>query len=204
MASDVNLDDFVNNEIILHDNLYTPFWNYHSKIISSILPLSKKLTINTENNIYKIWQLNNIKQHTDIFNQYLTTTFVDSSNFNNNDILSSRKLRIFPNKTQIKLFNKCFNAHRLCYNNAINEINKRYNNKLNELINLTHCIHENCNENKFEKSFFCFDHINKKPKWNLNISRQNIREATLKKNSELNDGWLKEVQSIIFEAKLQI
>ena len=61
-----------------------------------------------------------------------------------------------------------------------------YYNKLNELINLTHCIHENCNENKFEKSFFCFDHINKKPKWNLNISRQNIREATLKKNSELN------------------
>ena len=204
MASDVNLDDFVNNEIIKQDNLYTPFWNYHSKIISSILPLSKKLTLNTENNIYKIWQLKNFKQHPDIIKQYLTCTLDDSSNNSSNDILSSRKLKIIPNKTQIKLFNKCFNAHRLCYNNAINEINKRYNNKLNELINLTHCIHENCNENKFEKSFFCFDHINKKPKWNLNISRQNIREATLKKNSELNDGWLKDVQSIIFEAKLQI
>ena len=69
MASDVNLDDFVNNEIIKQDNLYTPFWNFHSKIISSILPLSNKLTINTENNIYKIWQLNNFKQHSDIFNQ---------------------------------------------------------------------------------------------------------------------------------------
>ena len=158
MASDVNLVDIneiVNNEIILRDNLYTPFWNAHSKIVSSTLPLSDKLTIYTDNNIYKIWQLNNVKQHSDIFNQYLTNTLDDTSNINSNDnfndILSSRKLKIFPNKNQIKLFNKCFSAHRLCYNNAINEINKRYNNKLNEFTNLTHCIHENCNKNKFEK-----------------------------------------------------
>ena len=196
MASDVNLVDIneiVNNEIILRDNLYTPFWNAHSKIVSSTLPLSDKLTIYTDNNIYKIWQLNNVKQHSDIFNQYLTNTLDDTFNNSSNDILSSRKLRIFPNKTQIKLFNKCFNAHRLCYNNAINEINKRYNNKLNEFTNLTHCIHENCNDIKHNKSFFCKSHINCKPKWNLNISHQNIRESTLKKNSELNNGWLKDV-----------
>ena len=200
MASDVNLVDIneiVNNEIILRDNLYTPFWNAHSKIVSSTLPLPYKLTINTNNNIYKIWQLNNVKLHSDIFNQYLTNTLDDTSNINSNDnfndILSSRKLKIFPNKNQIKLFNKCFSAHRLCYNNAINEINKRYNNKLNEFTNLTHCIHENCNKNKFENKFFCKNHINCKPKWNLDISRQNIRESTLKKNSELDNSWLKDV-----------
>lgn len=41
------------------------------------------------------------------------------TNMTNNSSLATKRIRIFPNKEQKRLFNKCFNAHRYMYNKAV-------------------------------------------------------------------------------------
>ena len=112
------------------------------------------------------------------------------------DILCTRKVRFYPNKQQKSLFNKCFKAHRYCYNNAIREINNRYNTQKDIFTASKTCICDKCIKEKTEKSFFCKEHIDNKIKWNLSITLPSVRNSSMKTNKQLilpEELWLKEV-----------
>ena len=102
-------------------------------------------------------------------------------------------MRLSLTANQKKLFKLCAGTHRLFYNKAIEEINKRYNNKLYEFKSSKTCI--KCKEPKVEDSFHCLKHKNDKVKWDLQISLLYIRPVVMKSDSELepNELWQKEI-----------
>jgi transposase len=97
--------------------------------------------------------------------------------------ITTKKIRIFPNTTQKKLFNKCFGTHNFFYNLAINEINERYHNKYNEFNNNKTCIF--CNNEKDTSSFMCIEHKDNKISWNLKINLISLRNKILKSDKDI-------------------
>jgi transposase len=103
---------------------FKPFWNeYHNKLSENIwLP----------NNLE---QLNLTTSNSDHFRDSLKLS-IHSTNItsNNNQIINiitkdvdliTRKIRIYPNKRQIKLFTECLNCRRFIANEAISLLNSR-------------------------------------------------------------------------------
>ena len=109
-------------------------------------------------------------------------------------ILCTKKLRFFPNKDQLLLFNKCFKAHRFCYNKAVQEINTRFDTKKNEMNTHVGCCHKECKNQRPEGSWFCDKHTKEKVKWDLNVTLPSIRNASMQTDRNLPTGsWLKDV-----------
>ena len=100
-----------------------------------------------------------------------------------NEIITTKKIRFFPNTEQKKLFNKCFSGHRFFYNKAIEEINHRFNKKKEEFNSFQHCIH--CDQPKIDNTFTCKKHEKKQIPWKLDITLPSLRKSIMKSDKEL-------------------
>ena len=203
----------LDQELILTDQVLKPFWKVSSKNASDMLWLpptktdspdlalisSHGFSNNLERNL-QVWQMKTVPKIKTRLKNLLKTSWRSLQSFPpatmvEENILCTRKVRFYPNCAQKQLFDKCFTAHRLCYNNAIQEINKRYTDRKAEFAEAKTCIFKNCSCSKFEKGYFCEAHKNKQIAWNLNIVQGSIRNASMKTNEDLNinEMWLKDV-----------
>ena len=107
-------------------------------------------------------------------------------------IIRARKFRLKFLDNRVKdYFNLCFDAYIIFYNLAIKEINKRYYEKKKLFNDSKICIQKECKIKKANDCWFCDEHKDEKPIWNLNINIINFRKAlkidneSLKNNNEL-------------------
>ena len=127
-----------------------------------------------------------------------------------NEVTYARKIRIYPTKEQVELFNRCAGANRFFYNAANSfikeEYQKAYHKRIEELNKLVHCAHTfkdkktkeicNCNSPKTEGSFFCQEHQNSKLGVDMSFfNRSNIRDAVVPSENNLTEElmWQKEI-----------
>jgi putative transposase len=119
-----------------------------------------------------------------------------------------RKLRIYPNKQQLALFNKCLGTHRYFYNKANSFVKEAIQNtkeqRYQELQNLkvSGCVHtvkgkQCCKDIDSSSEFFCSKHIKNGTlgiKYSF-LTLPSIRKAILTNDKDLSteDLWQKEV-----------
>ena len=119
----------------------------------------------------------------------------------NVNINYSRKIRIYPNKEQHELFNKCFGASRFFYNKGVSYINDSYKQQLNSYISKSKesCIYEckdiRCENEPIDNNFYCDKHKQTKIKWDLPLSLPTLRPLVMKNDDDLNEDeqWQKEI-----------
>ncbi|AGD92036.1 putative transposase [Megavirus lba] len=129
----------------------------------------------------------------------------------NESIISTRKIRIFPCKEHIDLFNKCFGATRYIYNKTLDAIKKLYkkNSKALRTKAKKGCVHiapkkksgskttkhkTQCG-NKLHNKYFCLKHKHIKPKFDMPLGFQFWRNKMIKKNTDLpeSEKWLSDI-----------
>jgi putative transposase len=110
----------------------------------------------------------------------------------NVDINYCRKVKLYPNKPQLSLFNKCFNLNRYYYNKSVEYNNSKYDKKKKELENISTCI--KCS-NKLYNKYFCEKHKNSKINWDITTSFITLRKAIMKSDKDLKEDekWKAEV-----------
>ena len=103
----------------------------------------------------------------------------------------SRKIRFYPNKHQIKLFQKCFGASRFIYNRGIEKLHNEWKTILDKA-KMNGCLE--CNK-KLRTKLFCKEHSDLKPEINFPLSLSKLRPMLMKSDKSLNDNekWLKDV-----------
>lgn len=206
---DTNSLLILDQESTTRDQALKPFWKPSLKETSSKLWLPTKtdspgldlisshgFSLNLEQNLL-LWKtnqpleippLNLLKTSWKSLQSFPLATMDDGS------ILCTRKLRFFPNKAQTLLFNKCFRAHRYCYNNAVQEINNRFDTKKDKMNTHVGCCHKDCKNERHKGSWFCDQHTKDKVKWDLNVTLPSIRNASMQTDKNLPHGsWLREV-----------
>ena len=214
----LNQDIQNTNSLLILDQVLTsteqvlkPFWKPCSQEISKKLWLPTKTDFhdldlisshgsshNLEQNL-KLWKTKDTPEITEELQNLLKISWKSLQSFPQGStvkesILCTRKIRFYPNKEQLKLFTKCFKAHRFCYNNAVAEINNRYSNRKAFFNNCKKCLFSGCTNLK-DVNYFCKEHHGSKINWNLDISLPSVRKDSMDTDNCLRTGelWLKTV-----------
>lgn len=131
------------------------------------------------------------------------------------NITATRKIRIFPSKEQIDLFNKCFGATRFIYNRHLSAVKELYKFARKGLKKKAEkgCIHmvrqkkttmkgskttktviNQCGRTLSTK-FFCSRHKRMKPKYNVPMNFRFWRDVIITKSKELKEEekWLMQI-----------
>jgi putative transposase len=100
-------------------SMIKPFWNKFSFEVSSRLSLENNdytqndISVDVNYKSLNLRKTRNCELKLDL-----------EQNIPNPKSLASKKIRVYPNKNQIKLFLKCFKAHRYIYNKALAHFNE--------------------------------------------------------------------------------
>lgn len=107
------------------------------------------------------------------------------------ETLYCRKIRIYPNKQQRSLFNKCLGTTRYIYNKGTRKLKDEWK-QLFDKAEKNGCI--KCNKELHNK-LFCKKHIKCKPKVNFPLSIAKLRPLLMKSDEDLTkeEEWLKEI-----------
>ena len=103
-----------------------------------------------------------------------------------------RKIRIYPNKIQKDLFQKCFGCSRYIYNKGVEKLKNEWN-SLFEKAKKTGCLE--CQNTLYNK-LYCEKHYKKsKPKIDFPLSLSKLRPFLMKSDKELSDQekWMKDI-----------
>lgn len=119
-------------------------------------------------------------------------------NANNNNMIASRKIRIFPNHQYIDKFNISIGANRYIYNKTVSIMNETYRKSKAkfDLLAKKGCIFFDKNKKQCCKSindkYFCIKHKKSKLDYGLSLSLKHWRDIVMCKNANLpeHEKWL--------------
>lgn len=204
-------------ELTQTEKILKPFWTEYSAEVSKKLWLPTKTAYHgsvstsynlfVENSALNLLLLMMKKTETKNQQKNSQTTLCPSLPFSQQDITEdvninySRKIRIYPNKEQLTLFQKCFGATRYFYNKGVECINNIYKEQLCKYKKDSEdsCIYETkkgrCKSGVTEDSFFCKKHKDKKIKWKLPLTLPKLRPLVMKSDKDLKEDelWQKEI-----------
>ena len=176
-------------------NRYKEFWNTTSENLSRSLwfPVNPGLVeipvTNNSAQVYQSWKTFSVNhsENTLIPNVWKTTSENPISQ------KETRKYRFYPTKEQIPYFYRFFGTTRYFYNKTVEEIKKRFDQKKKEYNDHPTCIF--CTNLKEENSWFCINHKDCKPKWDMNINFINLKNSVIIPNKRLPQDllWQKEI-----------
>ena len=216
----------------LREKDFSPFYNESSKTMFQKLWLaptidSPDLTMNSLNGFLNNSDVSSFVLTEDKENlknrNYLKTLWQSLQSLlpdpiENEDIIATRKIRIFPNEKQFSLFGKCFGTTRYLYNKTLDAIKEAYETakrKLRRTAKRSGCVHmvkqkatkakgskkakdkpepkQCCDE--LSTKFFCKKHEKMTPKYGVPINFQHWRNIIIKRNADLSEDekWLSEI-----------
>ena len=134
---------------------------------------------------------------------YRLLQFLRQDTMEGEDINLTKKIRIYPNESQKRFFNKCFGTTRYIYNKVVEFVNKKYEEatkKANEQSKLG-CVFKNkkdvqcCKEIIEDTKYFCKTHKKSKLKYDFKLNLPYLRNEVLTNNKDLTEDfmWLKEI-----------
>ena len=203
---------------------FVPFWNNYSLTMSKRLwspPVTDFLgSDSSSSNLFSINSMLNskllIQKPLNLPKRNFQKTSCLSLQFSRPDItekentkpkqpvkhMITRKLRIYPNRTQKLFFNKCFGVTRYIYNEVVEYIDNKYKSKIKQMkeeskngcvkhINNKQC----CNDIHENYKYFCSKHLKSRIDYGFKLNLPFIRKEVLVNDSDLSNSmkWLKDV-----------
>ena len=169
--------------------------------IESISPkISKKLWIPSES--HKGPPLHNSEHHEQFLHFWDHTSSSRAAKyFNTNDWepavlptdrIIARKIRVYPNHQQKRVFKRLFDAHRFFYNKAVEILNKHFDGLKKKFITQNNCVF--CKKLKSSNdSFTCSKHADKKINWTKGINASYLRKCIIPKHLTKKTFWQQEI-----------
>ena len=215
-TQNMNLSPTLARELISKEKGYKEFWTDSSTELSKKLWLPPKTDLLDSDLIYSNISLSKsvlnsrllIPKKVKMMNQNYPKTCYQSLQFSQPDIMDeediivTRKIRIYPSKKQKLFFNKCFGTTRFIYNKVVEFINQKYYEKKEEINKLKNngCIkfiknNQCCKSLSDNHSYFCNKHKKSKINYDFKLNLPYLRKQVLVNDKDLPTDmlWLKEI-----------
>ena len=212
----IKLSPTLEAELIFQEKGLTPFWTNYSNGISKKLWLPEKIdSLDSDTRFLKtcsidsvqnsqLSQIKKIKLQKKNYQKicYPLLQSLPQDIMEKEDIILTRKIRIYPSNKQKQLFEKCFGASRYYYNKAVELSKNEFEKKISQSkeLKINGCIYkiknkQCCKEITSKSTWFCKTHINQKIKNDLGLNLISYRKKLIKSDKELEDDelWKKEI-----------
>ena len=215
-TQNMNLSPTLVQELISKEKGYKEFWTDCLTELSKKLWLPPKTDLLDSDLIYSNISLSKSVLNSQLLipkkmitmNQNYPKTCYQSLQFSQPDIMDeedimiTRKIRIYPSKKQKIFFNKCFGTTRYIYNKVVQFINQKYFEKKEEINRLKNkgCIKlvnkkQCCKDVSENHSYFCNKHKACKINYDFKLNLPYLRKQVLVNDKDLPTDmlWLKEI-----------